>query len=180
MKENDPVSLETVELKERQLARFGQLFDKIFTNHRREIVGRDSLLNPINLEEFEAEERRKLGRRQERQKQLFGHLSEVMTAIDKDGGITEEVYKQHKAAINRFVREWLKIGGTGYNADSEDRLDQPATAEVLKRYPEDGIFDTGHEILNIFGSHRRKEEITAYNPDEGLFVHSDEGIMWYR
>lgn len=179
MEEKKGPSQEANGEKQEKLVRFGQLFDEVFANHRCHFG--QSLAHPLNLEVIEAEARKELEARQEGQSRLFASLSEVVDRINEDGGITAEVYKEHKAAINRFVREWLEISGIGYNPSSEDRLDQPATAEVLQGYPEDGFYETNYGNENIFGFDRDKEQIPGYDPDDKtLFVHRDEGIMWHR
>jgi len=135
------------------LDRLRQLATELFVDNYRYEGGR--YFNPLNVEAVEDQPERRQWRA------VMPSIGEVASAIERDGGITQQTYQAHKTAIHAIARDvaGLRHWGSGlaelcWREDQEGKLATPAQ---IARFPKDGKcggrVEEAH--VNIFGKEGR-------------------------
>jgi len=154
------------------IERLESMLKELFVENSATIEGNH--LNPSNIGHLAVEIFAERSDVKTVEKVLRDSLVEVIEAVDRDKGITNETYEANRRAINSFARFWkdseIDLTYTHGNLDlwKIDNAAREPTPEQAAKFPEEGVFGeaVGGVHTNIF--------------DDGYKGSSWEGTLFQR
>lgn len=161
--------------------RFENLVNELFVVNIKLV--NDTYVSPLNVDRVTEENRISEIRKKEVEKELYDSLIHVRAAIERDKGISETTYNNHKYAINSLARDLTSQRWWGsaliQNCEKEDREGRKASPEQIARFRDDNSIENGtFNDINIFdeGSKTSSWEGTLFQTDYG----KDGNLDTYR